>query len=107
VTNGILCGSVVIGRESSAGISYPILHLRLHAGVHTGEVERVGRTNVRGVAVHTAARIAALVFSSEVFFSATVKDLVAGSGLTFEDRGVRMLKGLPEPRQVFAVSGES
>ena len=83
------------------------LGLRLHAGVHTGEVERVGRANVRGVAVHTAARIAGLASSSEVFVSATVKDLVAGSGLTFEDRGVHMLKGLPEPRQVFAVSGQS
>ena len=83
------------------------LGLRLHAGVHTGEVERVGRTAVRGVAVHTAARIAALASSTEVFVSATVKDLVAGSGLTFEDRGVHTLKGLPEPRQVFAVSRES
>ena len=83
------------------------LGLRLHAGVHTGEVERVGRTAVRGVAVHTAARIAALASSTEVFVSATVKDLVAGSGLTFEGRGVHTLKGLPEPRQVFAVSGES
>ena len=81
--------------------------LRLHAGVHTGEVERIGRTNVRGVAVHTAARIAALASSSEVLVSATVKDLVAGSGLTFQDRGVHTLKGLPEPRQVFAVSEES
>jgi class 3 adenylate cyclase len=82
------------------------LRLRLHAGVHTGEVERVG-TTVQGVAVHTAARIAALASSNEVFVSATVRDLVAGSGLSFEDRGVHTLKGLPEPRQVFALTGDS
>jgi class 3 adenylate cyclase len=81
--------------------------LRLHAGVHTGEVERVGRAAVRGIAVHTAARIAGLASSGEVLVSATVKDLVAGSGLTFEDRGMHVLKGLPEPRQVFAAGGES
>jgi class 3 adenylate cyclase len=82
------------------------LGLRLHAGVHTGEVERLGRT-ITGVAVHTAARLAALASSSEMLVSAAVRDLVAGSGLTFEDRGAQALKGLPEPRQVFAVTGDS
>jgi class 3 adenylate cyclase len=80
------------------------LGLALRAGVHTGEVERVDRT-VRGFAVHIAARIAALVSSGEILISSTVKDLVAGFGLMFEDRGLHPLKGVPEPRQLLVVSG--
>jgi pimeloyl-ACP methyl ester carboxylesterase/class 3 adenylate cyclase len=87
-----------IQREAGA------LGLALRAGVHTGEVERVDRA-IRGIAVHTAARIAALAAPGEVLVSSTVKDLVAGSGLAFDDRGVRALKGVPEPRPIFAVSG--
>ena len=62
---------------------------------------------VPGLGVVIGARVGALAGPSQVLVSQTVKDLVAGSGLTFEDRGVHTLKGLPEPRQVFAVSGES
>ena len=80
------------------------LGLALRTGVHTAEVERVDNT-VRGIAVHTAARIAALASPGEVLVSSTVKDLVAGYGLVFEDRGLHTLKGIPEPRQVLAVSG--
>lgn len=80
------------------------LRLELRAGVHTGEVERVG-TAIRGIAVHIAARIATLAEQGEVLVSSTVRDLVAGSGLTFNDRGLHTLKGLPEPRQIFAVAG--
>jgi pimeloyl-ACP methyl ester carboxylesterase/class 3 adenylate cyclase len=87
-----------IQREAAA------LGLALRAGVHTGEVERVDRA-IRGIAVHTVARIAALAAPGEVLVSSTVRDLVAGSGLTFEDRGVHTLRGVAEPRSILAVSG--
>ena len=77
--------------------------LTVRAGVHTGEVELAG-AGVRGVAVHTVARIAALAKSDEVLLSSTVRDLVAGSGLTLADRGLHELKGIPEQRQLFAVA---
>jgi class 3 adenylate cyclase len=82
------------------------LGLTLRAGVHTGEVERVDRA-IRGIAVHTAARIASLAVPGEVLVSSTVKDLVAGSGLSFADRGLHTLKGVPEPRHLLAVSGSA
>jgi len=74
----------------------------VRAGVHTGECEQV-EGKVAGVAVVTGARIASLATPGEVLVSATVRDLVAGSGLVFEDRGVHTLKGLPEQRRVYAV----
>ncbi len=79
------------------------LGLELRAGVHTGEVELVG-TAIRGIAVHTAARIASLAGPGEVYTSNTVRDLVAGSGIGFQDRGVHSLKGIPDPRQVLTVA---
>jgi class 3 adenylate cyclase/pimeloyl-ACP methyl ester carboxylesterase len=75
----------------------------VRAGVHTGEVELAGSA-VRGIAVHVAARIASLAGAGDVYVSNTVRDLVAGSGLTFADRGLHTLKGVPEPRQVLAVA---
>lgn len=78
------------------------LGLELRAGVHTGEVELVG-TAIRGIAVHTASRIASLAGPGEVYTSSTVRDLVAGSGIGFKDRGMRTLKGIPEPRHVLAI----
>lgn len=77
------------------------LGLQLRAGIHTGEVELAAGA-IRGIAVHTAARIAALAAPDEALVSSTVRDLVAGSGIAFEDRGVHTLKGIPEPRQVLA-----
>lgn len=62
------------------------LGLRLRAGVHIGEVERCGK-DLRGIAVHIAARIAALADGDEILVSATVRDIVSGSGLAFADRG--------------------
>ena len=79
------------------------LGLEIRAGVHTGEVEKAERA-IRGIAVHLAARIAALAGPGEVLVSSTVKDLVAGSGLAFADRGIHQLKGIPEPKQVLAVA---
>ncbi len=70
------------------------LGLEVRAGCHTGEIELLG-ADVGGIAVHIGARVAALAGPSEVLVSSTVKDLVAGSGLTFEDRGEHQLKGVP------------
>ena len=70
------------------------LGLAVRAGLHTGECELV-RGDVAGIAVHTAARVAALAGPGEVLVSSTVKDLVAGSGTEFESRGDHELKGVP------------
>jgi class 3 adenylate cyclase len=78
------------------------LGISIRAGVHTGEIELVAG-NPRGVAVHAAARIAALAGPNEVLVSSTTRDLLEGSDLAFEDRGMHELKGLTTPRQVFAL----
>lgn len=78
------------------------LGMRARAGIHTGEVERV-QQGVRGLAVHITARVAALAAPDEVLVTSTVRDLVAGSQLRFEDRGFQTLKGVPDQRQVLAV----
>jgi class 3 adenylate cyclase len=77
-----------------------ILGLDIRAGVHSGEVEMTAG-DLRGIAVHTAARIMAEAGSGEILVSATVMDLVDGSGLAFEDAGLRELKGLAGKRQLF------
>jgi class 3 adenylate cyclase len=77
------------------------LGLGARAGVHTGEVERSGQA-IRGIAVHVAARLAAMAGADEVLVSATARDLAAGSGLQFEDRGTHEMKGVPDARHVFA-----
>ena len=79
------------------------LGLELRAGLHTGECEQMDG-KIAGIAVATGARIAALGSAGDVLVSATVRDLVAGSGIKFDDRGVHTLKGMPEARRVFAVS---
>ena len=78
------------------------LGLEIRAGCHTGEVELHG-DSVRGIAVHVGARIAAMAGASEVLVSSTVKDLVAGSGLTFEDAGEHELKGVPDRLRLYRV----
>jgi len=78
------------------------LGIRIRAGLHTGEIEIVAG-NPRGVAVHAAARIAALAGPDEVLVSATTHDLLEGSGLAFEDRGEHELKGLTTARHVYAL----
>jgi class 3 adenylate cyclase/pimeloyl-ACP methyl ester carboxylesterase len=77
--------------------------VEIRAGVHTGEIE-LSQGDVQGIAVHIGARISALAGAGEVFVSSTVKDLVAGSGIQFEDRGAHQLKGVPGEWRVFAVS---
>jgi class 3 adenylate cyclase len=79
------------------------LGLEVRAGCHTGEIELLG-ADVGGIAVHIGARVAALAGPSEVLVSSTVKDLVAGSGLVFVDRGEHQLKGVPEPWHLYAVA---
>jgi class 3 adenylate cyclase len=76
------------------------LGIEIRAGLHTGECEMVGE-KIRGVAVHIGARVAALAGPGEILVSRTVRDLVAGSGLAFEDRGTHVLKGVPGEWQVF------
>ena len=80
------------------------LGIEVRTGLHTGECELMG-DKISGIAVHTGARVAAQAAPSEVLVSGTVRDLVAGSGLQFEDRGTRSLKGLPGEWHLFAVMG--
>jgi class 3 adenylate cyclase len=78
------------------------LHVEVRAGLHTGEVETIGE-DIGGIAVHIGQRVCGLARANEVLVSRTVKDLVAGSGLSFTDRGVHRLKGVPDEWQLFAV----
>jgi class 3 adenylate cyclase len=91
---GIRCASAIAAGAERLG-------LQVRSGLHTGECEIAG-DKVRGVAVHTAARVAALAGPGEVLVSSTVKDLVGGSGIRFESRGVHTLKGVPGEWQLFA-----
>ncbi len=80
------------------------LQLEIRAGIHTGEIE-LADGGIRGIAVHIGARVAAVAAPSEVLVSSTVRDLVAGSGIAFEDRGERELKGVPERWRLYRVVG--
>ena len=91
----IRCAAEIVSRVRDLG-------LEVRAGVHTGEVERTGSA-IRGIAVHIGARIAAKASAGEVLVSQTVKDLVAGSGLAFDDRGEHELKGVPDSWRLFAL----
>jgi len=84
---GVRCAAA-IAREAKA------IGIEVRAGLHTGEVETTGE-KVSGLAVHIGARVMAMSGAGEVFVSSTVKDLVAGSGIAFEDRGAHALKGIP------------
>ena len=79
------------------------LELEVRAGLHTGEVE-LADDKIAGIAVNIGARVAAHAGAGEVLVSSTVKDLVAGSGLEFEDRGIAELKGIPGEWRLFAVA---
>jgi class 3 adenylate cyclase len=78
------------------------LGLELRAGLHSGECEVLGE-KVGGIAVHIGARVAARAQPGDVLVSSTVKDLVAGSGIAFEDRGLAQLKGVPGEWRLYAV----
>ncbi len=91
----VRCASAIVDSLRAIGVE-------IRAGVHTGECELV-EGKVRGIAVHTGARVAALAGPGEVLVSRTVKDLVAGSGLVFEDRGEYELKGVPGVWRLYSV----
>ncbi len=80
------------------------LGIQVRAGVHTGECERIGE-DVGGIAVHIGARVGSAARPGEVLVSQTVRDLVVGSGIEFEDRGAQQLKGVPDEWRLFAVAG--
>jgi pimeloyl-ACP methyl ester carboxylesterase len=94
---GVRCASAIAEEIAPLGIE-------VRAGLHTGECEMIG-DDVGGIAVHIGARVAALAGASEVLVSSTVKDLVAGSGLRFADRGTKALKGIPGEWRIFAAEG--
>jgi class 3 adenylate cyclase len=93
----VRCAHAISGSVGSLGIA-------IRAGVHTGEVELVG-TDVRGLAVHEAARVAGAASAHEVLVSATTKLLLAGSGLSFESAGIHQLKGFGDPSELFRFAG--
>jgi class 3 adenylate cyclase len=91
----VACARLILEELQPLGID-------IRAGVHTGECEIIGE-KVGGIAVHIGARVAALAGPSEILVSSTVKDLTAGSDLTFEDVGERELKGVPDPWRLYRV----
>jgi class 3 adenylate cyclase len=78
------------------------LGLEVRAGLHTGECEVMGE-KLGGIAIHIGSRVAALAQAGEILVSNTVKDLVAGSQLSFQDRGTHALKGIRGEWRIFAV----
>jgi class 3 adenylate cyclase len=82
------------------------LGISIRVGIHTGEVEVV-RDGVSGIAVHVGARFAALAGPAEILVPTTVKDLVPGSGLRFEERGTHAFKGVPGQYALFAAVADS
>jgi class 3 adenylate cyclase len=95
---GIRCARSIVQTVSQE------LGIEIRAGLHTGECERIGG-KLGGIAVHTGARVAAFAGPMEVLVSGTVKDLVAGSGIAFAERGTQVLKGIPGEWSLFAVIG--
>lgn len=77
--------------------------IQVRSGLHTGEIE-IADNDVQGIAVHIASRVSALAGAGDVLVSRTVKDLTAGSGLRFNERGRHSLKGLVEPMDLYAAS---
>jgi class 3 adenylate cyclase len=80
------------------------LDIAVRAGLHTGECELRPGGRLGGIALHICARIASQATGGEVLVSRTVKDLVAGAGIAFDDRGEHQLKGIAEPWQLYAVA---
>ena len=95
----INCAQAILQSSEPLGIS-------VRAGLHTGECEMMG-DDIGGIAVHIAARVSAHAGTRELVVSRTVKDLVAGSGIEFSDRGTHTLKGVPDTWQLYAVHAEA
>ena len=94
-----------IGCAESVRDGVRALGLPVRAGVHTGEMEHGPAGEVRGIAVHTGARVAALAGAGEILVSRTIRDLVAGAPIRLESRGTHELKGVPGSWEIFAVAG--
>jgi class 3 adenylate cyclase len=94
----IRCARAIVAEAARLGIA-------VRAGIHTGETERLG-ADVGGIAVHIGARVAAAAAPGEVLVSRTVRDLVAGSGVAFADRGEHKLKGVAEAWSLYAAVGD-
>jgi len=93
----VRCAAAIAGSVQPLGLA-------VRSGLHTGEIE-LTRDDIGGIAVHTAARVVAMAGPGETLVSSTVRDLVAGSGLRFEDRGRHALRGLPEEVHLYTVLG--
>ncbi|HTV90601.1 MAG TPA: adenylate/guanylate cyclase domain-containing protein [Stellaceae bacterium] len=94
-TRAIRCAAAIAATTAPLGLA-------VRSGVHAGEIH-LKRREISGLAVHVTARIAAIARPAEVLVSKTVRDLVAGSGLLFDDRGIQMLRGVPEHVQLYAM----
>ncbi len=90
----VRCAMAIRERSGARGI-------QVHSGLHTGEIELTANNMIAGIAVHIAARICALAGPDEVLASSTVKDLVAGSGIGFTERGTQSLRGVPDPWMLY------
>jgi len=93
---GLRCAHAILGSVGEIGVD-------LRISLHTGECEVVG-DRLRGIAVHIGARVASKAGPGEVLVSHTVKDLLAGSAIAFEDRGVHELKGVSGAWRLYAVA---
>lgn len=80
------------------------LGIEVRSGIHTGEIERRG-DQISGLSVHIGARVGSAATAGEIWVSRTVRDLLAGSDIVFDDRGAHSLKGLSEPWRLYAVGG--
>ena len=92
----VRCAAAIVDAVQALG-------LEIRAGLHTGEIEQANG-GLSGIAVHIGARIVAAAQPSEVLVSSTVKDIVAGSGIVFAERGERELAGVPGTWRLFAVA---
>jgi class 3 adenylate cyclase len=93
--------AIACGRDIARDVNR--LGIDVRVGLHTGEIELIG-DDIGGIAVHIAARIMALAGAGEVLCSSTVRDLVVGSELRFEDRGTRTLRGVPGEWRIYAAT---
>jgi class 3 adenylate cyclase len=96
-TRAVHCAQQITSAAADSGVE-------VRVGIHTGELERTGR-DVTGLSVHVGARICALADGGEVLVSGVVRDLVAGSRLTFVDRGAHVLKGVPGEWGLYVLAG--
>ena len=93
----VRCAQAIAGAVKELGIE-------VRAGVHTGEIERSDK-DIHGIAVHIAARVSEQAGANDVLVSRIVKDLVAGSGIVFEEHGIHTLKGIPDEWQLYRATG--